>query len=124
MAIRDAKTGGVIFDSVSIDSTVYSDIVDISRSTNVGIDFLTDTYVDAVGALEIQVCNDVSVSSPNWVPVEFSDGSTSIVIAASTSKFFDLQGLSAKYLRLAYTATSGSGNTARAVAHVKHNVGV
>lgn len=132
MANMQTKTGGVIMDSVSItdagvnSTAVNSDVVDISRSTNVSLDLLTDAYNDVTGTIAVQGCNDLTPTSPNWVAIEFSDGSTSVAVAASTSKLFDLQNLGCKFLRVVFTGTgAGTGtNTLRVVSHVKHNVGV
>ena len=116
--------GGYLFNAQTLGASVNSTICNISRSTCIGLDLFLDN-TNAVGTIAVQVCNDLTPSSPNWVAVEFSDGTTSIAVASGTdtTKFIDLADLGAKYLRVAYTFTSGAG-TLTTRAHVKHNVGV
>ena len=105
---------------------LYSYLVDIQRARSVGLD-VSVVNNDAVGSIEVQVCNDLTPASPNWVAVAFSDGSTSVAVSSGTAinKFISLWPLTAKYMRIFWNATSGTAsNTIRVVAHCKHDTGV
>ena len=122
----DLKTGGIIMDDVAIlAADVYSYIVDIQRANGIGVDiFLSNN--DAAGAIRLQVCNDLTPSSPNWVDIAYSDGSTSISVGSGTdiNKFSNLWPITAKYFRVFYDATSGTtGNTLRVSVHCKQILG-
>lgn len=73
-----------------------------------------------VGILQVEACNDVGVD-PNgayiantgtWVPIYMNvngTSSNSIVVNGAGNAFIDIDGIAAAYIRLSYTATSGSG---------------
>lgn len=81
-------------------------ICDIERAKCAGVQ-LYAASADHVGTIAIQE----SIDGDNWVAVEFADGSTSITVSASAalSELKNLDGLGGRYMRIAYTRTSGSG---------------
>ena len=124
----NTNTGGIIIDNVALTATVNSAVVNIERCHVCSLDVKTTSGSDtAAGIIVVQVCNDISIASPNWVAVAFTDGtSTSSSVsydlsAAEVTKFFNLENLGAKYLRVQVTASStGAADTIRVVAHVKN----
>ena len=119
------KTGGVILSANTVAASVNSDILNIERAKHIGIDLfmdnVTDGTYDFVGNVEVEVCNDLTVATPNWVPIELSTGSTKVAITAATNinDFYDLTDVAAKYMQVSIVRTSGTCTSIRAVAHCK-----
>lgn len=121
----ELKTGGIVLNQGATTVSVNSDIINIERAKTVGVDLFinnnTDGGNDFVGTVEVEVCNDLTGDTPNWVPITLSSGSTTVAIAATTNNndFFDLKDVSAKYMQLSISRTSGTATSVRAVVHCK-----
>ena len=117
----ELRTGGIIFNNTAISGavTVNSDVLNIERAKHIGLDLFLDN-TDMVGNVQVEVCNDLTVAVPNWVPIELSTGSTLVPYTSGTdlNDFYDLTDVAAKYLQVSIVNGSGGG-TVRVVAHCK-----
>lgn len=102
-----------ILSAQSMAASFTSGAVEISNQDNVGVQ-LNWTTSNAVGIFGVQVSLDYRqdlegniVVAGNWIPLNFSP----TIVAASTSDvaYIDLNQLSAPYMRVTYTRTSGTG---------------
>jgi hypothetical protein len=80
-----------------------------------------------VGTLQVEVCNDAQfdpngayvAGTGSWVPIYFNVNGTnanSIAISGAGNTFIDIDGIAAAFMRLHYTATSGSGTISATLA--------
>lgn len=115
-------SSGVIMDDRTINTatTTNSEIMDISHAKHIGLDvFVNNTGMD--GNIEVEVCNDLTVATPNWVPIELSTGSTKVAIVNATNinDFYDLTDVAAKYMQVSITTDDTGTGVVRIVAHTK-----
>ena len=115
-------TSGVIMNDVVVNTatTTNSEILDISHAKHIGLDvFINNTGMD--GNIEVEVCNDLTVTTPNWVPIELSTGSTKVAIVNATNinDFYDLTDVAAKYMQVSIVSDDAGAGTVRIVAHTK-----
>jgi len=115
--VTDTVTGGVVFDNVSLAADVRSKIVDKDRTNGISFDIVCTETAGLSGTIRVDVCNDISVDSPNWQPLTLSSGSTTVAVSGTTSMALDLDPVRFKYVSLYYTSTAGTGSV-KAVSHV------
>lgn len=114
---------GIMFDTAALPAsgTLASSILQTNDRALIGIDiYVANASATSQGTLAVQVCNDIS-GTPNWVPITFSDTTTYLTITSGDDvrAFADLFGTAAKYIRLLWTTSSGTGGTIKAVATSK-----
>lgn len=86
-----------------------SPVTNIEDVDNVGIQ-LNFTTADAIGTFQVQVSIDYNPVTPalaNWVNIALSPAP--VAAGASNQIYIDMNQLSAPWIRLTYTATSGVG---------------
>lgn len=107
-ALTNLLRSGALVPGTSMGATFTSKVLDITSSWVVGLEFFASSADSHVGTITVEISN----SGDNWVTATFADGTTSISAAASTElkQFRDMYGLGARYMRIVYTRTSGTGS--------------
>lgn len=93
-----------ILDSESMGASFQSEAVDVSKVDLVSIQAVWSGGGAPNGTFTLEVSND-DVSASNWTTYP----SSSIAIAADGSLFYNVASLGAKWVRIAYARTSGTG---------------
>ncbi len=102
-----------LLSAVSMSTDITSVAVEIKNQDNIGVQ-LNWTTADAIGAFSIQISSDHvqdlegNIQTPgNWISLPLSPGISSA--GNSDTAYVDLNQMSAQYMRVLYTRTSGSG---------------
>lgn len=103
--------GGKLLDGESLAANIDTNTwVDIQGHTTVGVELYTESNTH-VGNISIQE----SISGSNWDNIQLADDTltnTQLIPLSSgsaTTKLYNLSGLGGKFLKVIYTATSGTG---------------
>lgn len=99
---RGSIPSGVLDGVMSGTNTIYSQIIDVSRMDNIGIEVAWSG--NPAGTLSVLV----SCSAINWNALTFNPALAQPA-GASASMFIDITQLAAKYILLAYVNASGAG---------------
>jgi hypothetical protein len=105
--IRKASVGGgVIIDAVDASASCYSDIIQMDGIDQMSLQFTSaGTPASRVGTFDVQVSND----GANWQSLTLTPPLPAITTLVAYNEMVCIKDLPAKYLQVAYTATSGTG---------------
>lgn len=102
-----------VIDAASMGASLTSTVTNIQYLDNVGVQ-LNFTTSDAVGTFQVQVSMDYSqdaagnvLNAGNWVTLTLNPSPTSA--SATDHIYIDINQVSAPYMRVTYTRTSGTG---------------
>ena len=114
----------LVANAVSMNADGFSIVTNINSISEAG--YTLSWTSGAVGAIQVEVCNDYVPSGPQVIPEDPSVGtwvaiplllngstvSTTIAVSGSAgTAYVDIVGISAAYIRVHFVYTSGSGGT-------------
>lgn len=109
----------LILNSVSMGANITSGAVEVKNQDNIGVQ-LHWTTSDGVGTFSVQISSDHFedtegniVVAGNWVTLPLSPAITAA--SANDDAYIDLNQMSAMYMRVIYTRTSGTGTVSAIV---------
>lgn len=117
MSSRPLLRPQVVANALSMTTTHHSSPTNINMVSAAGYTVVWTN--GSLGDFSVEVCNDYIPSLPGvvpndpaagtWVPVELSHSVSSD--GSANSAYIDIVGISAAWIRLTFTHTSGSGGT-------------
>ncbi len=102
-----------VIDAGSMGTTLTSTVTNIQYLDNVGVQ-LNFTTSDAVGTFQVQVSMDYTqdavgnvLNAGNWINLTLNP--SPVAASAANQIYIDINQVSAPYMRVKYTRTSGTG---------------
>ena len=104
----DSAQSGYLANALLLTDSVVTDIGEVVQSSCFGLEVFLDN-TNAVGRLDLEVCNDPNRTSPAATWVKFPRYRMAVKSGTDIESFWNCERIAAGYIRVRYTRTSGSG---------------
>lgn len=104
----DSTQSGYLANGLLLTESVLTSIGNVGHASCFGLEVFLDN-TNAVGRLDLEVCNDPDRTSPAATWVKFPRYRMAVKSGTDIESFWNCERIAVGYIRVRYTRTSGSG---------------